>query len=43
LESLAKSGELFGAEDIFHALEQQVAPFNQILARHAAEPAHQPR
>jgi two-component system, sensor histidine kinase and response regulator len=43
LESLAKSGELSGAEDIFHALEQQLAPFNQILASHAAEPAHQPR
>jgi HPt (histidine-containing phosphotransfer) domain-containing protein len=43
LESLAKSGELSGTDDIFNALEQQLAPFNQILARRAAEPAHQPR
>jgi two-component system, sensor histidine kinase and response regulator len=42
LESLAKSGQLSGAEDIFHTLEQQLAQFNQILVRHAAEPAHQP-
>jgi two-component system, sensor histidine kinase and response regulator len=42
LELLAKSGQLSGAEEIFHVLEQQIAQFNQILARHAAEPAHQP-
>ena len=43
LELLAKSGELTGAEDIFHTLEQQLAQFNQILVRNTAEPAHQPR
>jgi two-component system, sensor histidine kinase and response regulator len=43
LELLAKSGQLSGAEDIFHTLEQQLAQFNQILARNTAEPAHQPR
>jgi len=43
LESLGKSGELSGADDIFNVLEQQLAPLNQILVRHAAEPAHQPR
>jgi two-component system sensor histidine kinase/response regulator len=43
LELLAKSGQLSGAEDMFHTLEQQLAQFNQILARHAAEPAQQPR
>ena len=43
LELLAKSGQLSGAEDILHALEQQLAQFNQILARNTAEPAHQPR
>jgi two-component system sensor histidine kinase/response regulator len=42
LELLAKSGQLSGAEDIFHALEQQLAQFNQILAKHTAEPAHLP-
>jgi two-component system sensor histidine kinase/response regulator len=43
LELLAKSGQPSGAQEIFHVLEQQIAEFNQILARHAAEPAHQPR
>jgi two-component system sensor histidine kinase/response regulator len=43
LELLAKSGQLSGADDILQALEQQLARFNQILARNAAEPAHQPR
>jgi two-component system, sensor histidine kinase and response regulator len=42
LELLAKSGQLSGAQEIFHALEQQIARFNQVLARHAAEPAHEP-
>src|ERR1700723_3961205 len=42
LEVLANSGQLSGAQEIFHVLEQQIAQFNQILARHAAEPAHQP-
>jgi len=41
LELLAQSGQLAGAPEIFRALEQQIAQFNQILARHAAEPAHQ--
>jgi CheY-like chemotaxis protein len=43
LEFLAKSGEVSGAEDMFHTLEQQLAQLNQILERHAAEPAQQPR
>jgi two-component system sensor histidine kinase/response regulator len=43
LELLAKSGQLSGADDILHALEQQLAQFNQILVRNTAEPAHQPR
>jgi HPt (histidine-containing phosphotransfer) domain-containing protein len=43
LELLAKSGQLSGAHDILQALEQQLAQFNQILARNTAEPAHQPR
>jgi CheY-like chemotaxis protein len=43
LEFLAKSGEVSGAEDMFHTLERQLAELNQILERHAAEPAHQPR
>jgi two-component system, sensor histidine kinase and response regulator len=43
LELLAKSGEVSGAEDMFRTLEQQLAQFNQILVRHAAEPAHQSR
>src|SRR5271168_512211 len=43
LELLAKSGQLFGAEDIFHTLEQELAQFNRILVRNTAEPAHQPR
>ena len=42
LELLAKSGQLSGAQEIFHVLEQQIVRLNQILARHAAEPAHQP-
>jgi two-component system, sensor histidine kinase and response regulator len=42
LELLAKSGQLSGAPEIFRTLEQQTAQFNQVLARHAAEPAHQP-
>jgi CheY-like chemotaxis protein len=42
LELLAKSGQLSGALEIFHVLEQQIAQFNQVLARHTAEPAHQP-
>jgi HPt (histidine-containing phosphotransfer) domain-containing protein len=42
LELLAKSGQLSGGQEIFRVLEQQIAQFNQILARHAAEPAHQP-
>jgi len=41
LELLAQSGQLAGAPEIFRALEQQIAQFNQILARHTAEPAHQ--
>jgi two-component system, sensor histidine kinase and response regulator len=41
LELFAKSGQLSGAQEIFHILEQQIAQFNQVLARHAAEPAHQ--
>jgi two-component system sensor histidine kinase/response regulator len=41
LELLAKSGQLSGAEEIFRTLEQQLAQFNQILVRHAAEPAYQ--
>jgi CheY-like chemotaxis protein len=43
LESLAKSGRLSGAQEIFRDLEQQIAQFNQVLVRHTAEPAHQPR
>jgi two-component system sensor histidine kinase/response regulator len=43
LELLAKSGQLSGAEEIFHTLEQQIAHFNQILEKNIAEPAHQPR
>jgi hypothetical protein len=39
---LAKSGQLSGAQEIFHVLEQQIAQFNQILTRHTDEPAHQP-
>jgi two-component system, sensor histidine kinase and response regulator len=42
LELLAKSGQLSGAQEIFHVLEQQIAQFNQILTRHTDEPAHQP-
>jgi two-component system sensor histidine kinase/response regulator len=42
LKLLAKSGQLSGAQEIVHLLEQQIAQFNQVLARHAAEPAHQP-
>jgi HPt (histidine-containing phosphotransfer) domain-containing protein len=42
LELLAKSGQLSGAQEIFHVLEQQIVRLNQILARHAAEPARQP-
>jgi two-component system, sensor histidine kinase and response regulator len=42
LELLAKSGQLSGAQEIFHLLEQQIAQFNQALAKHADEPAHQP-
>jgi two-component system sensor histidine kinase/response regulator len=42
LELLAKSGQLSGVQEIFPILEQQIARFNQILARHTAEPAHQP-
>ena len=42
LELLAKSGQFSGAQEIFHVLEQQVAQFNQILAKHAAERAQQP-
>jgi two-component system, sensor histidine kinase and response regulator len=42
LELLAKSGQLPGAQEIVRVLEQQLAQFNQILARHAAEAAHQP-
>jgi two-component system sensor histidine kinase/response regulator len=42
LELLAKSGQFSGAQEIFRVLEQQIAQFNQILARDAAEPAHQP-
>ena len=41
LELLAKSGRLSGAQEIFRVLEQQIAQFNQVLARHTAEPAHQ--
>jgi len=43
LELLAKSGQLSGAEDMFHTLEQQLEQLNQILVRYAAEPVHQPR
>jgi two-component system sensor histidine kinase/response regulator len=42
LELLAKSGQCSGAAEIFHVLEQQIAQFNEVLARHSAEPAHQP-
>jgi HPt (histidine-containing phosphotransfer) domain-containing protein len=42
LELLAKSGQLSGAQEIFRILEQQIAHVNQVLARHTAEPAHQP-
>ena len=42
LESLAESGDLSGALEIFRVLEQQITQFKQILARHTAEPAHQP-
>jgi two-component system sensor histidine kinase/response regulator len=42
LELLAKSGRLSGAPEIFRVLEQQIAQFNQVLARHAGAPAHQP-
>lgn len=42
LELLAKSGQFSGAAEIFHVLEQQIAQFNEVLARHSAEPAHQP-
>jgi CheY-like chemotaxis protein/HPt (histidine-containing phosphotransfer) domain-containing protein len=42
LELLAKSGQLSGADEIFRALEQQIAQFNQVLARQTAEPAPQP-
>jgi CheY-like chemotaxis protein len=42
LELLAKSGQLSGAQEILQVLEQQIAQFNQILARLAAEPDHQP-
>jgi two-component system, sensor histidine kinase and response regulator len=42
LELLAKSGQLSGAQEIFHILEQQLAQLNQVLAKHAADPAHQP-
>ncbi len=42
LELLAKSGQISGAQEIFTILEQQISRFNQILARHTAEPAHQP-
>jgi two-component system sensor histidine kinase/response regulator len=41
LELLAKSGLLSGAQEIFRDLERQIAQFNQVLARHTAEPAHQ--
>ncbi len=43
LELLAKSGQLSGAEETFRILERQIAHFNRVLARHANEPAHQPR
>jgi CheY-like chemotaxis protein len=42
LELLARSGQLSGAEEIFHTLEQQIAHFNQTLEKNIAEPAHQP-
>jgi two-component system, sensor histidine kinase and response regulator len=42
LQLLAKSGQLPGVQEIFRVLEQQIAKFNQILARRAAERAHQP-
>jgi two-component system, sensor histidine kinase and response regulator len=42
LELLAKSGQLSGAREIFRVLEQQIAQFNQVLARHITEPANQP-
>ena len=41
LELLAKTGQLCGAPEIFRVLEQQIAQFNEILARHTAEHAHQ--
>jgi hypothetical protein len=43
LELLTKSDQRSGAQEIFCVLEQQIAQFNQVLARHTAEPAHQPR
>jgi two-component system sensor histidine kinase/response regulator len=42
LELLAKSGQLPDAQEIFRVLEQQIEQFNRVLARHTAEPAHQP-
>ena len=43
VESLGKSGQLAGAEEIVRALEQQLAPFNQTLLRNTAETARQLR
>ena len=42
LELLAKSGQLSGAEETFRILEQQIAHFNQVLARHAKNPPTSP-
>ena len=43
LELLGKSGQLVGAEEILRTLEQQIAQFNQTLARNIAEPVQQAR
>jgi two-component system sensor histidine kinase/response regulator len=43
LELLGKSGKVSGADDIFRALAEQLAVFNQALARYAVEPVPQPR
>jgi two-component system, sensor histidine kinase and response regulator len=43
LELLGKSGQLVGAEEILRTLEQQLAQFNQTLARNIAEPVDQAR
>ncbi len=41
LELVGKSGDLAGAEELAHLLEEQVAEFNRVLARNI-EAVHQP-